>query len=111
MQPRQARTEFFAELRQQLSREGARRIACYGAGNDFRQALSEGLLADRQIVALLDDGFPIDSEVAGHRVRSFEDLCDIRPELLIATSSAHAPTLRRRATQRLASLEISIPVI
>lgn len=88
-----------------------RRIACYGAGNDFLELLSSGVFASHNVVAIVDNFRPKGELVGGVPIIRESDLGQISPDIIIVTSSAWIYELREAATRWSLNNSPYIPVI
>ncbi len=75
-------------LREVLREYQGRRIICYGVGLDFDAMIQQGIFTGQTIVGLIDDRRPPGSEIGGYTVVRVSDLPSLRPDVILATSSA-----------------------
>ena len=88
-----------------------RKIACYGAGNDFKLLVSSGVFANHSVVAVVDNYRRKGEILAGIPVISENDLGQIEHDMVVVTSSKWAHEFRAIATRRSIRNHPYIPVI
>jgi glycosyltransferase involved in cell wall biosynthesis len=105
----------FAMLRTHISAHidniPARRIVCYGAGNDFKNLVSLGVFNNHNVVAVVDNYRPQGDLVAGVQVIPENGLGEIAHDMVVVTSSKWAREFRSAATFRSIRNPPYIPVI